>query len=251
MAVIIIPKEDGTDLRTRIGKMSCRELYDLDDIKNTLNLTVAEALKIATAHINLRGIRYRVARNSSTPHSFVSELIKILNIGFSKQKLPFLAKTISFAESKKRHIDNKRCFLVVASSQKHQHTYSEFTDCYGVTDAEVLVRLEIEECEMSKTTKNQTEDFMIVDCQIDNTNYCVRDFVNVAEYTKHFLTEIALETVKKIQFDASETYFASVSNEAYLKSLGKGGSERYGKTVDFFKRLITISEQYIEDMKKV
>lgn len=242
MPVMILPKEDGTDFRKRVELMSCREMYDIDDIKNTLNMSIPEAFELATAHTDLKGIRYRVAQNSSVPHNFVSELIKILNIGFSKQSLPFLAKSISFAESKKRRIDNKKCFLVVASSQKRQHTRSEFTDCYSVTDAEVLVRLEIEECEIP------TEDFMIADCRIDNTHYCVRDFVNVAEYTKHFLTEIALERVKKIQFDASETYFASVSDEAYLKSLNKGGSERYRKTIDFFKRLITISEEFIKEM---
>lgn len=248
MPVMILPKEDGTDFRKRVELMSCREMYDINDIKNTLNMSILEAFDLATAYTNLKGIRYRVLKSTPASHTLVGEIVKILNKGFSKHKLPLYAKEMTTPEAKKRNANRKTSFLIVAISHRFKHYNSEPKDCYGITDAEALVQLETTECEVPKVMKNSpTTGLMITGVSFFSDSHLVRDFVNPVEFAKHHLVESAFRAIKNTHNNGDSEYFNCVCG---VDSLGRecDGSERFEKAVQTFRRLITISEEFIKEM---
>lgn len=247
MPVMIIPKEDGTNLRARVEAMPCRKFFDIDDIKNTLNMSVSEAFKLATAHTDLKGIRYRVLKSTPAYHSLTSEIVRILNKGFSKQNFPLCAKEMTTPEAKKRNTNRNTSFLIVASPHRFKHFNSEERSCYGVTDAEVLVCLRTKECEVPKVMANSpTTGLMITGVSFSDVKL-VRDFVNPVEFAKHHLIDSAFEAIKNTNNNGSSEYFNGVCG---VDSFGRecDSSERYEKAVQCFRRLITISEEFIKEM---
>ena len=239
MAVMIMPKEDETDLRKSIGcSFPIYTFQTLGEIEKFLNLTISEAFLQACAFVDLRGIRYRVLKSASSYHSFVSELIRILNRGFATQRFPLFARELTASEAKERNIDKKTSFLIVASPKKHDNF-----ECYGGTDTEILVRLETAECEVPKVMKNSpTTGLVITDYQFDKPYCCMRDFINEEEFIKHILTENACNTASKIINDAYDERY----NERHSSSY-----DAYEATIQSFRHLIAVAEDYIEKMGRV
>ena len=248
MPVMILPKEDGMNFRKRVEQMNNREIYDIDDIKNTLDMSIPEVFDLATAYTDLRGVRYRVLKSTPASHTLVGEIVRILNIGFSKHKLPLCAKEMTTPEAKKRNADRKNSFLIVACPQRFQHFNSEPKNCYSVTDAEVLVQLETTECEVPKVMKNSpTTGLMITGVSFFSDSHLVRDFVNPVEFAKHHLVESAFRAIKNIGDNGRSEYFNCVCGVDSLRR-ECDGSERFEKAVQTFHRLITVSEEFIKEM---
>lgn len=126
MPVMIIPKEDGTNLRARVEAISCRKLFDIDDIKNVLDMSIPEAFKLATAHTDLRGVRYRVLKSTPAYHSLTSEIVRILIKNTIKQSSTVeITATVTCTQRNEYHSDAKRGYYVYADFEYNGTRYTD------------------------------------------------------------------------------------------------------------------------------